>query len=157
MEKALGVGLATRWLGMNKRELHKLASSFVEVEKKLFDLLRSIGSIYFKEDLPSEPQAPLYRANTEECLDSETFCVGPTADYMFWYGRRAGLDIRRGPCKLRISTFLVTHGLTLIGINANDYLASIAQNQVKWTRQYGKPLELDFPHNGVFPGTKSPS
>ena len=37
-----------------------------------------------------------------------------------------------------------------------EYLASIANKEIEWTRQYGKPVELDFPHNGVFPGKKSP-
>ena len=32
----------------------------------------------------------------------------------------------------------------------------IANKEIKWTRQYGKPVELDFPHNGVFLGKKSP-
>lgn len=32
----------------------------------------------------------------------------------------------------------------------------IANKEIQWTWQYGKPLELDFLHNGVFPGKKSP-
>lgn len=106
MEKASGVGLETKWLSMSKREQHKLASSFVEIEKKFFDLpFRSIGSIYFKKDVPVELQAALYTSSTENCQDSEIFCIGPTADYMFWHGRRAGLDLRRGPCECSFDYF----------------------------------------------------
>lgn len=97
MEKASGVGLETRWLDMSKRERHKLVSSFVELEKKFFNLpFQSTGSIYFKDDIPPDLQAPLYH---EESTDSKTFCIGPTADYMFWRGRRVSLDIFRGPCE----------------------------------------------------------
>lgn len=156
MEKASGVGLETKWLSMSKREQHRLASSFVEIEKKFFDLpFRSIGSIYFKEDVPAELQAALYTASTEKCQDAERFCIGPTADYMFWYGRRAGLNVRRGPCECDFAYYEVRF-LTITGNDPKDYLLSVAQKEIEWTRRYGKPLELDFPHNGVFPGTKSP-
>ncbi|KAL4928784.1 uncharacterized protein BDV17DRAFT_263568 [Aspergillus undulatus] len=83
MERAPGVGLQTRWLDMNARQRHNLASSFVEIEKNLFDLpLSAIGSIYFKKDLPSELQAALYGRDSDGDQDSDTFCVGPTADYI---------------------------------------------------------------------------
>ena len=101
MEKAPGVGLKSRWQSMSKRERHQLASSFVGIEKRIFDLpLASIGSIYHKKDIPADLQAALYTADTNMNNDSNSFCIGPSADYMFWYGKRAGLDIYRGPCKL---------------------------------------------------------
>ena len=107
MEKASGVGLETTWPSMGKRERHKLASSFVEIEKEFFDLpFRSIGSIYFKTDVSSELQDPLYGAGAERSEDAEMFCIGPIADYMFWHGRRASLDLYRGPCECSSSTRL---------------------------------------------------
>ncbi|GAQ07502.1 hypothetical protein ALT_4823 [Aspergillus lentulus] len=140
VEKAPGVGLETKWPSMDKRDLHKLASSFVEIEKRFFDIpFGSIGSIYFKKDVPPELQAALYSASAENNRDSEMFCIGPTADYMFWYGKRAGLNLYRGPWN-----------------DPKKYLVSIAEKEIEWTRQYGKPVQLDFPHNGVFPGEKSP-
>ncbi|KZF26474.1 kinase-like protein [Xylona heveae TC161] len=142
MEKAPGVSLESRWLSMSKRERHRFASSFVEIEKKFFDIpFGSIGSIYFKKDVPSELQGALYatKAGSSQASEANTFCIGPTADYMFWYGRRAGLDIYRGPWN-----------------NPKEYLESIATKEIEWTRRYGNPVELDFPHNGVFPGEKQP-
>ncbi|KAJ5594732.1 kinase-like protein [Penicillium hispanicum] len=137
MEKAAGVGLETIWLEMSKRERHKLASGFVEIEKKFFSLpFGSTGSIYFKDDIPPKLQAPLYH---EASTDSKMFCIGPTADYMFWRGKRASLDIFRGPWA-----------------DPCGYLMSIAQKEIEWVRQYGKPLKLDFPHNGSTPGEVSP-
>lgn len=37
MEKAQGVSMQTRWLQITKRERHKLATSFVDIDKKPFD------------------------------------------------------------------------------------------------------------------------
>lgn len=34
----------------------------------------------------------------DEAGDSETYCIEPIADYMFWYGQLAGMEIDRGPC-----------------------------------------------------------
>ncbi|PIG88580.1 hypothetical protein AARAC_000971 [Aspergillus arachidicola] len=137
MEKAAGVGLESRWLEMSKRERHKLASDFVEIETKFFNLpFQSTGSIYFKADIPPDLQAPLY---DEASIHSKTFCIGPTADYMFWRGKRTSLDIFRGPWA-----------------DPCSYLMSIAQKEIEWVRQYGKPLKLDFPHNGSTPGEVSP-
>lgn len=104
MEKASGIGLETRWLGMSKPEQHKLTSSFVETEKKFFDIsFGSIRSLYFKTDIPPALQALLYTTNTEDEYDSEKLCIGPTADYMFWHGSRAALHLYHGPCEFTYS------------------------------------------------------
>jgi hypothetical protein len=38
----------------------------------------------------------------------------------------------------------------------SKYLYDIVEKEIETTKTYGKPLELDFPHNGVFPGKISP-
>jgi hypothetical protein len=158
MEKASGVCLQSRWHNLSKRELHKLASTFVEIEKKFFNIpFGSIGSIYFKKDVPQNLRADLYAPHVRNEQDSDIFCIGPTADYMFWYGKRANLDIHRGPCEFPDNTRNSMLFLTLLGSDHKEYLTCIARKEVEWTRRYGKPIELDFPHNGVFPGVKSPA
>ncbi|PYI30037.1 phosphotransferase enzyme family protein [Aspergillus indologenus CBS 114.80] len=140
MEKAPGVSLATMWHTLSKKQRHKLASSFVEAERSFFNYpFGSIGSIYFKRDVPTELQASLYNTDTGNDGHSNIFCIGPTADYMFWYGARATLDLDRGPWD-----------------DPKGYLESIAKKEIEWTQRFGKPVELDFPHNGVFPGVKYP-
>ncbi|KAE8350091.1 kinase-like domain-containing protein [Aspergillus coremiiformis] len=137
MEKAQGVGLQTRWESMSKRERHALATSFVEIEKKFFDIpFASIGSLYFKTDVPVELQGALYSQSEE---DSETFCIGPTADHSFWDGERAELSLNRGPWN-----------------HHDEFLRSVGEKEIEWTREYGKPVELDFPHNGFFRGEQNP-
>lgn len=155
MEKAPGVSLRSRWLDMTKRQRHKLATSFVDIEKQFFDIpFGSIGSIYFKKDIPAELQGPLYM-DSEQDQNSETFCIGPTADYMFWYGKRAGLNFFRGPCELQPNAIINLVNLR-IGNDPTEYIQSIGKNEEAWTIRHGKPTELDSPHNGIFPGEKKP-
>ena len=101
MQRAPGIGLDTRWFDMTMGQNRDLVSNYVDIETKLFAIpFGSYGSIYFKDDVPPDLQAPLYRPGTlNDTGDTERFCIGPIADYMFWYGRRAQLPIHRGPCK----------------------------------------------------------
>lgn len=104
MEQAKGVGADTRWFETTKYENKALVAGIVDIEKKLFDIpFASVGSLYFRKDIPPYLQGQLYLPGTlDENGDSETYCIGPIADYMFWYGQRVKLDLDRGPC---ISSF----------------------------------------------------
>ncbi|KAI9844752.1 MAG: Phosphotransferase enzyme [Sclerophora amabilis] len=67
MEKAPGIGLDTRWFDMTKLERHRLITSFVDIETKLFALpFGYSGSIYYKEDVPSHLQGELYASGTQD-------------------------------------------------------------------------------------------
>lgn len=46
--------------------------------------------------------------------------------------------------------------MTNTGIDPKEYLISIAQKEIEWTQRYGKPVELDFLHNDVFPRENPP-
>ncbi|KAF2464602.1 kinase-like protein [Lindgomyces ingoldianus] len=138
MEKAPGVCLASKWVNLQDLEIRRLAHSFVELETKFFQIpFSATGSLYFKKDIPSSLQAPL---DTEEhATEANQFCIGPIADYMFWYGRRASLKLNRGPWK-----------------NHVEYLQSIAKKEIDWTQRYGKPMKPDFPHNDLGLGIQRP-
>ena len=97
MEKAPGQPLERRWLDLSPKERVRLVTSFVEIELKLFAIpFASYGSLYYKDSLAPHLQADLY--NTLPGEKESRFCIGPSADYMFWRGRRAVLDLDRGPC-----------------------------------------------------------
>ena len=114
MEHAPGVGADTCWFQTTKHQKKALVTGIVDIEKKLFDIpFASIGSLYFKQDIPPHLQGQLYQPGTpDEAKDSETYCIGPIADYMFWYGQRAELELDRGPCILILE--LVSDTLLLI-------------------------------------------
>lgn len=138
MEKAPGICLSTRWEHLEDLEIRRLANSFVELETKLFKFpFAATGSLYFKKDIAFNLQAPLYKE--KHAVEADRFCIGPIADYMFWYGRRAGLPITRGPWKNHI-----------------EYLHSVAKKEIEWTKLHGKPLEPDFPHNDLGLGVQQP-
>ncbi|KAL4892301.1 serine/threonine protein kinase [Aspergillus ambiguus] len=141
MEHAPGVGADTCWFHHTKHQKHALVTGIVDIEKNIFSIpFGVVGSLYFKNDLSSELQGPLYAAGTpDEAGDSETYCIGPIADYMFWYGQRAELELDRGPWS-----------------DPKEYLLATAEKEVKRIEKFGKPLESDFPHNTVFPGLNSP-
>nr|POE94651.1 altered inheritance of mitochondria protein 9, mitochondrial [Quercus suber] len=141
MEKAYGVSISDRWQDLTDLEIRRLAHSFVQIEKQLFDItFGAIGSLYFRHDIPANLQSPLYERHTEATKEEvDQFCIGPIADYMFWDGKRADLSIDRGPWK---------HGV--------DYLQSIALKEIAWVQQYGRPREPTFPHNTVGLGVQQP-
>ncbi|KAM5475459.1 hypothetical protein MauCBS54593_001148 [Microsporum audouinii] len=142
MEKASGVPLETKWFNLSKQERHYLVTSLVDLENTLFGIpFGRYGSIYYRKDVPSELQQDLYAEGTDPAMASadERFCIGPTTDYMFWYGKRAEMGINRGPWK-----------------TPADYLLSIARRECEWTRRYGKPRAVRFPHVVNFEGINSP-
>ncbi|KAH8429875.1 phosphotransferase family protein [Aspergillus melleus] len=98
MEHALGVGADTCWFDTTKYQKKALVTGIVDIEKKLFDIpFASIGSLYFKRDLPPHLQGQLYQPGTPDGDEDSETCIGPIADYMFWYGQRANLELDRGP------------------------------------------------------------
>ncbi|EZF69676.1 hypothetical protein H105_07906 [Trichophyton soudanense CBS 452.61] len=138
MELASGIGLDTRWFSMTKKQQQTVTLGIVGIEKTLFDIpFGSIGSLYFKEDLPLELQHNLYLPGAADPDgDCNTFCIGPIADYMFWYGKRSELKLDRGPWS-----------------DPCQYLRAIGNRELEWTKKYGKPLEKEFPYNTLLPGT----
>lgn len=101
MEKAAGKPLTETWFELNYKEQLQLVTSYVNIERKLFSFsFGAYGSLYYRESLPQSLQADLYSPGTAEGQHlNDKFCIGPLADYMFWRGRHAELDIYRGPCK----------------------------------------------------------
>ena len=138
MEKVAGVCLATKWEHLQDLDIRRLANSFVEIETKLFKIhFGATGSLYFKKDIAPNLQVPLHTG--EHTLEEDQFCIGPIADYMFWFGRRMELQANRGPWKSPV-----------------EYLQSIADKEMDWTKRYGKPMKPDFPHNALELGAQAP-
>jgi hypothetical protein len=140
LEKVSGIPVADRWTDLTDKEIRRLAVSVSELERKLFALnLGAIGSVYYKKDVPQSQQLPLY-ADSTAGDEAETFCIGPIANHMFWYGQKASLELDRGPWT-----------------DSVRYLQAIAQKEIIWTEKYGKPTEPDFPHNMLEFGEQQPA
>ncbi|KFY76276.1 hypothetical protein V498_09687 [Pseudogymnoascus sp. VKM F-4517 (FW-2822)] len=141
MEKAPGQPLENRWFTLSPKERVRLVTSYVEVERKLFCLpIDAYGSLYYKENLPTHLQADIYAPETpDESGDTKRFCVGPIVDYMFWRGKRDGLELDRGPWR-----------------DPHDYLRAIGTRELEWTRRFGTSRQNSFPHNTMLDGEISP-
>ncbi|KAK2753450.1 Phosphotransferase enzyme [Arachnomyces sp. PD_36] len=141
MEKATGKPLEDRWFNLTAKEQIRLVTSYAEIERKLFAFpFGSYGSIYYKDNLPQNLQGSLYASGTkDDDGDSQRFCIGPIADYMFWRGKRSQLEINRGPWK-----------------HSRDYAYSAGVKERDWTSKYGKPQTNDFPHNDALEGEIAP-
>ncbi|OBT86550.1 hypothetical protein VE02_04354 [Pseudogymnoascus sp. 03VT05] len=129
------------WSSKSDNARVRLVTSYVKVERKLFSLpIDAYGSLYYKENLPLHLQADIYAPETPDVSgDAKRFCVGPIVDYMFWRGRRAGLELDRGPWR-----------------DPHAYLRAIGTRELEWTRRFGTPLENHFPHNTMLDGEISP-
>lgn len=46
IEKVRGVSLQSRWHTFSKQELHRLASTFIEIKKKLFNIPFGLSGVY---------------------------------------------------------------------------------------------------------------
>ncbi|KAI9672562.1 MAG: Phosphotransferase enzyme [Caeruleum heppii] len=142
MEKAPGVGLDNTWFDLTTKQRYNLLRTYSELEVKLFDIpFGSIGSVYFKEDVPSHLQKDLYLPDTiDEAGDSQRYCMGPIVDTLFWNGRRAEMDLDRGPWQ-----------------KPAQYLQALGAKEVQWTRLFGKPALPRFPHRTVIDHPVSPA
>ncbi|KAF3484166.1 uncharacterized protein GIQ15_03490 [Arthroderma uncinatum] len=140
MEFVSGISLDTKWFDMTKPQQRDLTVEIFEIEKKLMGIpFGSIGSIYFKSDIPPSKQADLYLTGTpdpeEDCRE---YCIGPIADYMFWQGERSESNTDSGPWN-----------------DPHEYLLAIGRREIQWTQQYGKPIEKRFPYNTIPPSEES--
>ncbi|CAA7260073.1 unnamed protein product [Cyclocybe aegerita] len=100
-DKVPGVPLWSRWWDPEVKGIvaMNIITTIVFFERVMLDKRFSqIGSLYFKEDLPSFLQdRTLYSPKVTSTPNSERFHIGPSLYREFWRGGRAALDIDRGP------------------------------------------------------------
>ncbi|KAL4966948.1 kinase-like domain-containing protein [Aspergillus stella-maris] len=139
MEKAPASPLEGRWFDLTPKERVRLVTSFVDIERKLFSIpFASYGSIYSRDLLTSNMcTTDLFTKTIESSKmhGGDRFCIGPSADCDFWRGRRAMLDSNRGPWT-----------------DHREYICSVANRELEWTRKFGRPRCNQFPHNEILAG-----
>ena len=113
MEEVPGVRLGHRWLQFaTADDVRPIMNSMLDIEAK-FESLRfsRIGSLYFKEDVSADLQGvPLLSGVTDSTTQqlSERYCVGPLMVYQWWRGERARMALDRGPCKIPLSSIVIS-------------------------------------------------
>jgi Phosphotransferase enzyme family len=96
MEKVRGAELQNIWYSMEVEQRMNIVGKIVELEKSLFELqLPANGSIYYKDN----PDIGMKTVDIVSDIAPNTFCVGPSTEYLWWCQRRDGLAVNHGPCK----------------------------------------------------------
>jgi hypothetical protein len=99
MAKVEGQELEHTWYDMSVSERMKMVEKIVKIEQRLFQIrLPANGSIYHKTFLDSQEginQVPVTTIDTV----GNAFSLGPSSEYLWWYGRRDEMAVNRGPCQ----------------------------------------------------------
>lgn len=101
MEFVHGPKLSEVWPSLGDEEVISVLHQLTQLESRMMSQpFPAGGSLYFTKDL--EKVAP----GLGVPLEDKRFCVGPDTKLALWYGRRAGLDVNRGPC-MPLSAYLL--------------------------------------------------
>jgi hypothetical protein len=94
MDFVQGSLLSEVWPSLDDDEAISVVRQLTQLESRMMSLsFPAGGSLYFTKDL--EKVAPGLGIPLD---DDKRFCVGPDVRLPLWYGRRAKLDVNRGPC-----------------------------------------------------------
>ena len=101
MEFVQGSNLSEVWSLLDDQEVTSVVRQLTQLESRMMSLsFPAGGSLYFTKDLEKVAKG------LSIPLGDSRFCVGPDVRLPLWYGRRAKLDVNRGPCAT-FSTFLL--------------------------------------------------
>ncbi|TBU26130.1 kinase-like domain-containing protein [Dichomitus squalens] len=118
MELVQGSKLSEVWPSLENQELISVVRQLTRLESQMMSLsFPAGGSLYFTKDL--EKVAP----GLGVPLDDKRFCVGPDVSLPLWYGRRAKLDVDRGPYQ-----------------SAEAVLIAAARKELAYLKQFGQPI-----------------
>ncbi|KAM5469972.1 hypothetical protein MferCBS49748_002734 [Microsporum ferrugineum] len=131
MEKANGKELEATWYTMGIDERKSVMERIVAIESLLFKIkLPAYGSLYYTDSLPNGTEIVVLP-------DDNAFCVGPSAEVLWWYHKRGGLKANRGPWNSSI-----------------ELLNSVGLREIEWLRTYGEPRYPREPLYREFYGKK---
>ncbi|KAF9076022.1 kinase-like domain-containing protein [Rhodocollybia butyracea] len=93
MEFVQGSKLSEVWRSLDDQEVISVVRQLTQLESKIMTLsFPAGGSLFFTKDLEKVAQ------ELGIPPEDKRFCVGPDVRLPLWYGRRAQLEVNRGPC-----------------------------------------------------------
>lgn len=129
MEFVQGPTLEDVWDSLSDDEIVSVVDQITQLEARMMALeFPAGGSLYFTRDL--EKVSP----GLGVPLSDPTFCVGPDMNETLWLGRRAELDVFRGPYQ-----------------SAESAISAAAQKEIAYLEHFGQPVlprrpEVSFIH-----------
>ncbi|KAI9507088.1 kinase-like domain-containing protein [Russula earlei] len=118
MEFVQGSKLSDVWPGLDDQEVISVVRKLTQLESRMMSLsFPAGGSLYFTKDLEK------VASGLGIPLDDKRFCVGPDVRLPLWYGRRAKLDVNRGPYQ-----------------SAEIALIAPAHKELAYLKRFGQPI-----------------
>ncbi|EIW87457.1 hypothetical protein CONPUDRAFT_116728 [Coniophora puteana RWD-64-598 SS2] len=118
MQFVQGTSLSDIWFDLGERDIISISRQVAELESKMMSIaFPAGGSLYYSKDLEK------MTGNLGIPLEDERFSVGPDTRLPLWYGRRARLDVDRGP-------YQSTEAALIRG----------SDKELAYLKQFGRPL-----------------
>ncbi|KAI0030598.1 kinase-like domain-containing protein [Vararia minispora EC-137] len=118
MEFVQGSKLSDVWRSLGDEEVISVIRQLTQLESRMMSLsFPAGGSLYFTKDLDG------VASGLGVLLDDARFCVGPDTRLPLWFGRRARLDVDRGPYH-----------------SAEAALVVAARKELAYLTQFGRPI-----------------
>ncbi|KAG6850737.1 hypothetical protein H0H93_009360 [Arthromyces matolae] len=118
MEFIYGPKLSEVWPSLGDEEVISVIRQLTQLESRMMSQpLPAGGSLYFTKDLEK------VASGLGVPLEDKRFCIGPDTKLALWYGRRAGLNVNRGPYH-----------------SAEAALEAAAQKEIAYLKHFGQPL-----------------
>ncbi|KAL8707350.1 MAG: hypothetical protein Q9220_007610 [cf. Caloplaca sp. 1 TL-2023] len=145
MEKVAGQELGETWFRLSPEQRLKVIKQVVDIESRLFSIpLPANGSIYYKKDLSTE----VVSLEIPGTSSGKDFCIGPSAQQVWWYKERGQLSLDRGPSR-----------------TSKEVLQAAGQREITWITRYAKarypdggPLHMEvYNYEKSSPATHSKS
>jgi hypothetical protein len=147
MRRCEGVELRKRWDDISGEDASSVIDQVLDAERK-FGRCRfsQIGSIYYKDDVePALRARRLYADGVPDDVGSERFRIGPSTEWALWRGKRAQLEVDRGPCESNVWLRIETHIFVLTGPDVQSYVKGVVRIHQAWLARYVRPYSVNVP------------
>ena len=93
MEYVRGKKLSDALDELEESDIVSISQQIVHIESRIMSMpFPAGGSLYYTDTLEKDGTAHIP-------LENKRFSIGPDTSLVMWHGRRAQLDVDRGPCK----------------------------------------------------------
>ncbi|KAJ7202551.1 protein kinase subdomain-containing protein PKL CAK Fmp29 [Mycena pura] len=124
MQFVEGSSLSDVLPNLKEGDIISILRQLAQLESKMMSMaFPAGGSLYFPEDLAKAPRSASGPIRPGIALENKLFCVGPETSLLLWYGRRAQLDVDRGPYD-----------------SSHAALVSGPAKELAYLRKFGRPL-----------------
>ncbi|BDD62974.1 hypothetical protein MAP00_007924 [Monascus purpureus] len=135
-EKATGQPLGTLWDKLPLSSQLDIVKQIIDIEKKLASMtFPRHGCIYYQSDLESRQPMPPFASVPSQGHGLPKFAIGPLTHPKYWQGKRAVMELDRGPWD-----------------SIADYALAVGKNEIQWAEEHAQP-RINFQRSTEEPET----